>query len=1509
MVFNAQKALAAAVKIADETGPGAASVEKSFEGVARAAEGANVAVERTVKQTSSAERAWATLQRRIDPLGNATLRLEAGFRTLDRAVAEGVIGDERRREAQRRLQAEFDRTRERVEAAERSQRGLSRSLDDVQQKLGPLGGAFGALRANIAGAAAGFVAFVGVSAGIRAVFDSLERADALDDLSKRINANVEQLQAYRFAAQQTGAEIGALDAALGKLNVNLGKGGGEADLGAVKALDALFSEAEQAKLRAGTTDQAFRNIAEKLAAIEEPARRAALAAGIFGKEAGPQLAPLLAQGAKGLAEYEARARELGLVLEADLVAKGGAAKDALEELKATFEANVTRVVLQNADDIRRLAEGLANFIPIAARAASSWLEFVGALEKAPAQKLQDVQLAIGRLTDRGAFKDGGFDGGSPTGPTLIGQGLDVVFGAERKRLAELTKLRQEQSTLLRQIGAEAGAQFAEESARRRVAATQKESEALGQLAAARDKALARENAAAAGKASLSGFDLDAKIAAEIKSAGLVGKQADEYRRVAKEIAAAEDRTSKLEKGFTAAAKAAKSVRIDPLKDIQAANDNLRALVDAAQGGREALRLEEARQARAAEIARIERDAARDKQTFTKQELADLDAALQKREALSRTLERSEAATAAREDAAREFERAFVDAGQRVWDEFARTGRLSIAGLGRSLLATLRDAAIAPLRQLTANLLSGLSGAFSGIGGVFTPGVNGANPANGAGLRGFSLGGLGSLATGLSGFALGGAAGTTFGLASLIGPGALGRFGAQAGNLLGLSGGLTGALSKTLANAGTLGGALGGIGGSLLSNLVFGRSKASSIGSSIGGIAGSFFGPIGSLVGSFLGGGIGRLIGGKPSDNAAGTRVALDTGASLGSFAKNNNAENIKTRDQIIAEAQAFANALKDLGLSFGGANLFVQAGSRDGISVESGGVTRRFAKDDAAGAAQGAGELIAKNIAGGDADLRAFVSALADAKKPLNDIIDSATRFKQVLDANAEPLTATEQRLKDLKETVGTLIDEQKALGLETQRLSDVYKNAVQKIADDINTANRKAIDQTENPRLAAIEELLKQQAADRKDAAAVTAAGGNVDAGLQADAQRRQILAQFNIADRLAQGSNAAAFQVTQFLKNQANELAALKRAVDQSGGLVTNADVVALQQAQAAELTTFFNALPDADKLKLGGLGGILDQVEVFGGRLQVVLTQINDELRKQGEVLERTLDDLRTQAATRSAERDAFDRAIAQTDRAAPGTNPENDLIRRRAEIDDLKRRALSEDEATRKLAREQLPQAVSDFLSGTESVAGRGLAFEEARQFGREALTTVRARIDTEQTAAERQIRILEESRDLQAKLVAILGEPSIDRQKLIGVAAGLDPGNALSPLLFEFLRLQQQQTDANTAATSALAVLRPVDVGLTTAPATLAPPAVTPPPETLTQTRETQAAGSSAATQTSAQATDPARAVDTADALYKIARSIGDLADDINALGQSQKTRDDTANNYLASIAAGQRRAV
>jgi len=139
--------------------------------------------------------------------------------------------------------------------------------------------------------------------------DAVAATSAVTDMAERMGLSVEAVQEFQFAAQQTGASITDVGTAIGVMSKKLESGAAE------KSLEKIGLNIDAIKKMA--PDQAFQAIAEKIAQIEDPMQRSAVAMDLFGKS-GVKLVPMMGD-LEGLRQ---KARDTGAVLSGDLVAAG-----------------------------------------------------------------------------------------------------------------------------------------------------------------------------------------------------------------------------------------------------------------------------------------------------------------------------------------------------------------------------------------------------------------------------------------------------------------------------------------------------------------------------------------------------------------------------------------------------------------------------------------------------------------------------------------------------------------------------------------------------------------------------------------------------------------------------------------------------------------------------------------------------------------------------------------------------------------------------------------------------------------------------------------------------------------------------------------------------------------------------------------------------------------------------------------------------------------------------------
>ena len=224
---------------------------------------------------------------------------------------------------------------------------------------------------------------------------ALDATEAISDMANKANANVEALQELRFAATQNGAATRDMDDALTRLTRRMSlfamDGGGPA-ANAIKALNLEILDSE-GNLR--KSDEVFMELTERFGQLKTDADKTAIASQLFGEDAGPRLVPLLNQGTAGLAEFIAKARDMGIVLDEAGVRKAAAVNAQLRALGDSMRAGVTQSVIDNIDAVESLATSMEkSWIPAIGKVTSALTPLIAKL----GETLM-VVLDVGRAWD------------------------------------------------------------------------------------------------------------------------------------------------------------------------------------------------------------------------------------------------------------------------------------------------------------------------------------------------------------------------------------------------------------------------------------------------------------------------------------------------------------------------------------------------------------------------------------------------------------------------------------------------------------------------------------------------------------------------------------------------------------------------------------------------------------------------------------------------------------------------------------------------------------------------------------------------------------------------------------------------------------------------------------------------------------------------------------------------------------------------------------------------------
>jgi len=169
---------------------------------------------------------------------------------------------------------------------------------------GHLGGVLGPLAA-LGGAAS--------VAGLGSIItDFASTADEASKFARQIGLSTEALTELQYAADRQGVSQEAFNTSMGAFGKRLGEL--KAGTGSLNSLLGKVNPAfaQQLKL-AGSTEEAFGMMMQALQNLEDPGKRAALAAAAFGRS-GQEMTRMAEAGADGLAQLRQDARDLGLVI-------------------------------------------------------------------------------------------------------------------------------------------------------------------------------------------------------------------------------------------------------------------------------------------------------------------------------------------------------------------------------------------------------------------------------------------------------------------------------------------------------------------------------------------------------------------------------------------------------------------------------------------------------------------------------------------------------------------------------------------------------------------------------------------------------------------------------------------------------------------------------------------------------------------------------------------------------------------------------------------------------------------------------------------------------------------------------------------------------------------------------------------------------------------------------------------------------------------------------------------
>jgi len=228
-----------------------------------------------------------------------------------------------------------------IDKASSSVKNLSSEVQNFGANLGPVGNGLGTLlgRLGPVGAAAGAAGLAFAALGLRAI----QLADEIADISDATNISAGALLNFKQSVLEAGGGAGDFQQLAVKLNQTIGEAAEGSDK-AQKAFKTLGVFVTDAGGSVRSTEVILRDAIAKLAAIEDPSTRAALAVDLFGKAAAKldltklnaMRDPVADADIKRLAEYQAAIDRVRNSLERGIITFfGSAAKQAEDFFERT----------------------------------------------------------------------------------------------------------------------------------------------------------------------------------------------------------------------------------------------------------------------------------------------------------------------------------------------------------------------------------------------------------------------------------------------------------------------------------------------------------------------------------------------------------------------------------------------------------------------------------------------------------------------------------------------------------------------------------------------------------------------------------------------------------------------------------------------------------------------------------------------------------------------------------------------------------------------------------------------------------------------------------------------------------------------------------------------------------------------------------------------------------------------------------------------------------------------
>ena len=233
---------------------------------------------------------------------------------------------------------------------------------------------------GLAPGAAGILGGLSVAGVVGEIRDATKSMAELSAEAKRAGVGVEAFQALGYAARQNAVSVDALVDGMKELQLRAdefivtGKGSG------AESFQRLGYRADELKAKLKNPSELLIEIIGRLQRLGDTAAQIRIADEVFGGTGGEQFVRFLEQGEAGLRRNMEEAKRLGVVLDADVVAKGVELDKQFQRIADTVSGNVKRAVVGVATAIADWTTNAERFLNSLGNSAffktlNDWMSF------------------------------------------------------------------------------------------------------------------------------------------------------------------------------------------------------------------------------------------------------------------------------------------------------------------------------------------------------------------------------------------------------------------------------------------------------------------------------------------------------------------------------------------------------------------------------------------------------------------------------------------------------------------------------------------------------------------------------------------------------------------------------------------------------------------------------------------------------------------------------------------------------------------------------------------------------------------------------------------------------------------------------------------------------------------------------------------------------------------------------------------------------------------------------